>query len=166
MSLPAELFRTWPNSLLPILRQHGFSLCLLRSMRLRLNIRTQPTRFQKRQPSDSSATPGANQGRTAVRSAMHTRYVLAPARTKYAWRISGIHSEVLAQSSDRHFLSSFQAGNETLYTHCAHLLMRRRKFGSWHGERVASLAATRKGINSPASSPVTLHDTLWELGTR
>jgi hypothetical protein len=68
-----SFFRSCPNPLLPILRPHGFSLCLLRSMRLRRNVRTQLPRFQRHQPSDSSA----NLGVPAVRSAMRTRYVLA-----------------------------------------------------------------------------------------
>jgi hypothetical protein len=50
-----SFFRSCPNPLLPILRPHGFSLCLLRSMRLRLNVRTQLPRFQRHQFSDSSA---------------------------------------------------------------------------------------------------------------
>jgi hypothetical protein len=107
-----SFFRSWPNPLLPILRPHGFSLCLLRSMRVRLNVRTQLPRFQRRQPSDSST----NLGVPAVRSAMNTRCVLAPgvARTKYASQRSlRFRSKVLAQASYRHFLSCFLAATSS-----------------------------------------------------
>jgi hypothetical protein len=57
-----SFFRSWPNPLLPILRQHGFSQCLRQAMRRWLNVRT--PRYQTRHPSDSSANLGATQRRT------------------------------------------------------------------------------------------------------
>jgi hypothetical protein len=47
MSLPEELFPSWPNPLLPILRPHSFSQCLRQSIQLWPDVRIQVPRFQR-----------------------------------------------------------------------------------------------------------------------